>query len=265
MQGQHAKICARLDFFKHRKANLKGASCKTPHNHVQIPRRNARNTPPRGVSILISSKMRTFALAMNKDSSIHDRLNRLRLPRPLRWLVRFRKRKGYGIHSPFAFAFVTQVIYERGRYYAYDSLDNLSHQGSALRRADLRLLFRIANYSEAQTVVLAHAPELLHRYLQAALPHAHFLSPEEAASARRARLLVYMEEWEQLAPAALFALCEENAIVVISRPHHAAKSRTAWIRLRNCEEVRVTMDLHDFALLFLEKRLNKENYVINYY
>ena len=38
--------------------------------------------------------------------------------RSLRWLRRFRKRRGYGIHSPAAFQFVTGVVYEKGEYYA---------------------------------------------------------------------------------------------------------------------------------------------------
>ena len=27
------------------------------------------------------------------------------------WLVRFRHRKGYGVHSPFAFGYITRTIY----------------------------------------------------------------------------------------------------------------------------------------------------------
>ena len=45
-------------------------------------------------------------------------MRRIARLRPLRWLLRFRKRCGYGIHSPFAFQFVTGVIYEKGAYFA---------------------------------------------------------------------------------------------------------------------------------------------------
>ncbi len=38
------------------------------------------------------------------------------------WLKRFRHRRGYGVHSPFAFDFLTYVVYERGEYYAYREL-----------------------------------------------------------------------------------------------------------------------------------------------
>ena len=37
-------------------------------------------------------------------------------------LKRIRHRRGYGVHSPFAFNFLTYVVYERGEYYAYRDL-----------------------------------------------------------------------------------------------------------------------------------------------
>ena len=80
------------------------------------------------------------------------------LPRCLRWLLRFRHRCGYGIHSPFAFGFVTGVIYESGQYYAYAPLHRCFQEQKAadgLRECDLRLLFRVANASGASSVWLS--------------------------------------------------------------------------------------------------------------
>ena len=44
------------------------------------------------------------------------------IKRPFIWLSRFRYRCGYGVHSPFAFSLITDVIYEKMPYYAYSSL-----------------------------------------------------------------------------------------------------------------------------------------------
>lgn len=46
----------------------------------------------------------------------------LTLKRPFIWLSRFRHRCGYGVHSPFAFNLITQVIYESTPYYRYKDL-----------------------------------------------------------------------------------------------------------------------------------------------
>lgn len=58
---------------------------------------------------------------------------------PLR-LVRSR---GFGVHSPFAFAFITGVLRRRYRYYAYPQLRRLA-RGSRIKASTLMLLFRVA-------------------------------------------------------------------------------------------------------------------------
>lgn len=45
------------------------------------------------------------------------------LKRPFIWMLRFRHRCGYGVHSPFAFNLITQVIYESTPYYKYKDLE----------------------------------------------------------------------------------------------------------------------------------------------
>lgn len=56
-------------------------------------------------------------------------------------IFHWRRNKGYGVHSPFAFNFITGVVHNTGyHYYGYAALDDIS--GRERKRA--RLLFRIA-------------------------------------------------------------------------------------------------------------------------
>lgn len=59
---------------------------------------------------------------------------------------RWRHGRGFGIHSPFAYDFITRTLRERLPYYAYDSIDALAADGLAvnLSQRRLRLLYRIA-------------------------------------------------------------------------------------------------------------------------
>lgn len=72
-------------------------------------------------------------------------------------LGRYRHSKGFGIHSPFAFRFVLNVLRERNPYYAYEMLDALRHSVIAHTRHNLRhpriislknakMIFRVTNY-----------------------------------------------------------------------------------------------------------------------
>lgn len=68
-----------------------------------------------------------------------------RLRRYLTAPRRFNRSRGFGIHSPFAFDFVTSTLHERYRYYAYADLADIRSQSRRLitdsgRRADRRLI-----------------------------------------------------------------------------------------------------------------------------
>lgn len=68
---------------------------------------------------------------------------------PLIWLKRLRHRKGYGVHSPFAYDFLRDVVYEKNHYYAYEDIDkrlkgNLWQRLCQRKRE--RLLFRLQNW-----------------------------------------------------------------------------------------------------------------------
>lgn len=60
------------------------------------------------------------------------------------------RRKGYGIHSPFAFDFVRRVISQPCAYYAYATLRNGDH----LSRSYVRLLFRVALHFRPRTIAI---------------------------------------------------------------------------------------------------------------
>ena len=85
------------------------------------------------------------------------------LKRILIWLLRFRKRRGYGVHSPFAFNLITGVFYEKAPYYDYDYLRKVVSKTRKKSKTHWKrylenyrvyeLLFRLANYAEANTIL----------------------------------------------------------------------------------------------------------------
>lgn len=90
------------------------------------------------------------------------------LTNPFVWLRRFRHRCGYGVHSPFAFQFITGVVYEQGEFYDYALLDRELRWWQRFRvRKYLHLLFRLANYRSPRVIVAPGAGRLERMYLQA--------------------------------------------------------------------------------------------------
>ena len=68
---------------------------------------------------------------------------------PLIWLKRLPHRKGYGVHSPFAYNFLRDVVYESNHYYAYEDIEHHLKGNWWQRRCQRkreRLLFRLRNW-----------------------------------------------------------------------------------------------------------------------
>ncbi len=193
------------------------------------------------------------------------------------WLWRIRHRCGYGIHSPFAFSFVTGVVYERGVYYAYAPLHALRQKTPGmLREKDDRLLFRLINASGARTaLVCGDSLETTLFYLQAGRKTADMqvVSGEDMADVEVALRrwpdvdFVYMDVkngWPEIFKRAL-EQADERAMLVVRGIHRDKKSLAAWRSVIADSRLRVTFDLYDFGIAFTEARFNKEHYVVNYF
>ena len=95
-----------------------------------------------------------------------------------RWLTRWRHRCGYGVHSPWAFSWITEVIYNDFAYYAYAPLHRRrllpaadpEALAGALNEKDDRLLFRLANAAEAREIALVGAVDPREKAYLAAAP-----------------------------------------------------------------------------------------------
>ena len=191
--------------------------------------------------------------------------------RPLRWLRRFRKRCGYNIHSPFAFNFVTGVIYEAGRFYASSALESQGvNVPKRARLKDDRLVFRVVNFAEPKRIVAVgpDAEAFRHTcdYIRAARNCPLCVNPriDELKATPPDFLYTDCEDWKAHVDHFLPHIHDRSALL-IKGIYRSKASLQAWKQLVAQPEVRVSFDLYDFGICFFEKRLNKEHFVINYY
>lgn len=59
--------------------------------------------------------------------------------------LRWRTGKGFGVHSPWAFHFIREVLFQPCDYYAFALIDEMAEK-NGLRADDLRLLYRLGLY-----------------------------------------------------------------------------------------------------------------------
>ena len=199
------------------------------------------------------------------------------LCRSLRWLRRFRKRCGYGIHSPFAYNLVSGVIYEKGEYYCYEQLSSQrTKENAVLREKDDRLLFRlIIHCSPVNGFVICPKIGITADYFRAGCSKAdwQFLQPDalntlpELLAHTKSIDFIYIDDAKHTQRILNMVLpyVHDHTLIIIHHIRHNSALFEIWQLLLQQPAVRVSFDLHDFGLVYFEHRLNKENYIINYF
>ena len=180
--------------------------------------------------------------------------------RPWVWFYRVRKRRGYGVHSPFAFSFLTYVVYERTAYYAYHDLNRLHpwwvRWGRLYPLTCRRLLFRLANYVHPQRICIMGDRPMERAYLTAAVPRAEWVEGD-------ADFLFVAHE--QLAEALTrVAQMPERGMMVVEGIHEDRTSNDLWRCLQNDAHTGITFDLYTYGLLFFSPALQKQHYIVNF-
>lgn len=201
--------------------------------------------------------------------------------RPFIWLLRFRHRCGYGVHSPFAFDFITNVVYEKSSYYAYKPLAKEEKTLPAVRRRRgageslkvKRLLFRLVNRVQPAVIIDAGVPSASSLYLQAAKPGADyweasdlselFLEPDVPVD------FLYLHDFRNPAfVEQVFRLClprtTSRSVFVVEGIAYNPPMRRLWKRMQQEEKVGITFDLYDLGILFFDPTKIKQHYIVNF-
>lgn len=105
----------------------------------------------------------------------------------LSWARRYRTSRGFGVHSPFAYSFITKVLCDReAYYYAFPEIDALcgkSHRDSHLlneafssndyEHHEAHMLFRMLCYFNPQQVIeIGGGHEVSRLIIERSVPHA---------------------------------------------------------------------------------------------
>jgi len=95
-------------------------------------------------------------------------------------ISRWKHRHGFGIQSPWAYQFVRDVLFEKHRYYAFDTLNGTK---------DDEQLFRIVNWLKPKTLMLVDGSLQAETYIHAAKADVQ-IQPYSAEDIRTDTILV---------------------------------------------------------------------------
>ena len=188
---------------------------------------------------------------------------------------------GHGIHSPFAFDFVSNVVYNPCPYYFFDTPSQIRHNPTrifspATERKIGELLFRIVDrYRLANLLTTGEEYPALIRYAVAPSSTIKLYGIESVKTEAKVSenniflhplLILFndkttkerrMELYHKIKP-----LLNEETVIAIPALHSDPEKRQLWSELCNDPLVRVTFDLYDLGILFFRKNLHKRNYTV---
>lgn len=214
---------------------------------------------------------------------------------------RFRYRKGHGVHSPFAFGLITDVIEERRPFYAYKELEQLRKSVSARlphysERVDC-LLFRLVNHFRPMDILeVGTGSGVSLCYLAAARRDARCVSiAGETVAEETVELVDRCKNASLLTGSMMDALMKEldvnphigllhvahtddyrqvfeacvghvgtDSLFVIEGIHEDGEKRKWWQQVVADERTRVTFDLYEVGLVFFDTSKHKQHYVVSF-
>lgn len=205
------------------------------------------------------------------------------------WIQRKRHAKGFGIHSPFAFHFVTGVIYEKHAYNAFfDIAKILCENGIQTTESKLHhLSYRLIRYFRPEKILeinsgkginslyICHSDKQLvcrcvetddknriaaKRLLESIGRKADFLVKTDRSDSYNG-IFLYLKNIPVDDTESLFSISKEEAFWVVS----GIKSHTGkhfWKKIVEDKRVAITFDMKELGIAILKKSHHKSNYLI---
>ncbi len=204
-------------------------------------------------------------------------------------MFRFLKRKltakGHGVHSPFAFHFITNILGDKLIYNHFADIENqLKHENIHSKHIDkYRLFFKIVNFLQPSSILQIGTEQgidtlyltsptnaKLDLYLNQNKPltiilkpfsNMHIINEIKNISQKYDLIFLKQEDSPNIYIEKLLDISNTKTCWIID-PLTSKSSRNFWNEIRNHPDVRVTFERTDFGVAFLNPELHKINYIV---
>jgi hypothetical protein len=186
--------------------------------------------------------------------------------------------KGHGIHSPFVFKFVIDVLNDERFFYAFDTIESIVNADLNNKKFN-RLLFRITDYYQSKNILLIDEPlGITTSYIALANTSASVYSYfSQANNIEKAKAvvskckadncgfvtnikekkqydLVYVETQNDVqfnnVIKQVLPLLHPQSILIFNNIHHNQPTEAEWLQLQTNSAITLTIDLFQIGLVF---------------
>ena len=211
---------------------------------------------------------------------------------------KLKHRKGYGVHSPFAYAIITEVIEERLPYYAYQRMKRLYAKNSPIPFKVATLLFRLSNRFRTRNILEIGCDtgfSILPLLLVDSRNNVTTVASQHQWQETRQHLSLFTGTTDRIrsidaiealpddyvadmivvngAPAGiepttfvewLKSHLQERGVLFVRGIQPGHQLETYWDEICECDRIEVTMDMYDYGLAIRRPRFYKQHYVVSF-
>lgn len=189
-----------------------------------------------------------------------------------RSLRKIKHRKGFGVHSPFAFSIITEVIEEKLPYYAYRPMQGSYPKSSVVPFKVVTLLYRLANRFSCRNIAILGDEQYASMPLQIVDSRNYITRISDAqaltdvADAKFDMIVVNLNPLADVSALSEWILLHssDDSVIFVKGilPRHTLES--LWDDFCDHDEVPITMDLFDYGLAIRKPNFFKQHYVVSF-
>jgi hypothetical protein len=189
------------------------------------------------------------------------------------WIVknylqhRLKAKNRHGLHSPFVYRLVDEVVYDFSAQKLYDEVEQ---QRKALLISDKKggvlsnspkvdqLIYRLtADWKPATITQLGNTPAITDSYLKNAI---------DKGNGNRKVVFINLNNPEQLLNdiSNSLAWADENTVIIFNNIYSSPGAKQVWSQIKANPKVTITVDLFWIGLIFFRKGQRREDFFIRY-
>ena len=198
------------------------------------------------------------------------------IKRSVVWLRRAQYSRGFGVQSPWAYKFIRYVVNEHYPYYKYEQLKQQVYGINKRVRKLCKLYFRIANFLQPHSFIdylpfssgykiytLAGAKKTLYQLIsQDTTPESYTRILAEVGDNSIVRVSLRGNYREFIDKA--IDLLPSTSVLILEHIKRNKETEAYWKSLVADDRTGITFDLYYCGLIFLDKTMIKQDYIVNF-
>ncbi len=208
---------------------------------------------------------------------------------------KIRHRRGHGIHSPFVYNFIINVVENKHPFYAFNDIEEFIHSQTNQvhkRKKTNKLIFKTINYFNLRKILFIETKNGIN-ILYGTAPSSEIKSIcIEEKKDNREQASTLLHSWknkvifqEKFPPNELFDCIimdmkqlsnpeqalgyilehtHEKSVVILNNIRTNAHTNSLVQKTREDERIRISLDLFKTSIFFFDKKYYKRNYILSF-